>query len=115
MRPFTKLPVHVGPVVWSYDSRCVAFELDDLILVMPCQPGPTARPAPLTSPEASGTLQDPAFSPSGRYLACILSLSKETAAGSGDREVSSDLWVMRSDGKQPRRLTSSGTCFDPEW
>lgn len=115
MKPFSKLPVHVGEVAWSYDSRYVAFEIDNLVVVMSSCYRPGFRVSPLTPPEMNAELSDPAFSPGGRYLACILQKNKEGVMGAGDREVRSDIWVMNADGTQGRQITDSGTCFDPHW
>jgi hypothetical protein len=115
MTPFSRIPLHVGGVVWAYDSRLVAFELDNLIIVMPSRMGPDFRIYPITPQEVGGELSGPAFSPGGQYLACVQGKSREGQVGTGDREVRSDLWVMRINGREPRQITATGTCFDPQW
>lgn len=115
MAPFTKLPLHVGRVVWAYDGQRVAFEVDNLIIVMPTRRSENFRVFPITPQEVGGELKDPAFSPSGQYLACVQGKSQEGQMGTGERVVRSDIWVMRSDGRAPRQITETGTCFDPQW
>jgi len=115
MLPFSKVPLHVGSVVWAYDSRLVAFELDNLIIVMPSRMTADFRVYPVTPQEVGGELSSPAFSPSGQYLACIQGKTREGQVGTGDREVRSDIWVMRVNGREPRQVTDTGTCFDPQW
>jgi len=115
MRPFSKMALHVGNVVWSYDSQLVAFELDNVVLVTSSAAGPGFRAYPLTPQETAAELSGPAFSPSGKSIACILEKTREDVMGGGDKEVRSDIWIMSVDGKQPRQLTHSGSCFDPHW
>lgn len=115
MQPFSKAPYHTGTVVWSYDSRLVAFELDNLIIVMSSSFGPDFKAYPLTPMETNVQLSEPAFSPTGKYIACIMEKTREEQMGLGNKEVSSDVWIMNVDGSQQRQLTHSGTCFDPHW
>jgi Tol biopolymer transport system component len=115
MKPFAKSPMQVGTVVWSYDSQYVAFELSTVIIVMSSYFRPGFQVHPLTPMETNAELSDPAFSPSGKRLACILAKSKETQLGAGEKDVRSDIWIMNADGKDARQITHSGTCFDPHW
>jgi len=115
MKPFSKMPLHIGEVVWSYDSQYVAFEVDKFIIVMSSYYRAGFRAKPLMPMDMNAELSAPAFSPSGQYLACITQKTKEGVLGAGDQEVRSDIWVMSVDGKQPHQITDSGTCFDPHW
>ncbi len=115
MKPFFSVPFHVGTVVWSYDGGRVAFELDNLVVMMTSSFRPGFQASPLTPQDTDAALTGPAFSPSGQYLACILEKSKEGTIGVGDREVSSDVWVMNANGANQHQITRTGTCFDPHW
>jgi hypothetical protein len=115
MKPFAKTPMQVGTVVWSYDSQYVAFEVTTVIVVMSSYFRPGFQVHPLSPMEANAELSDPAFSPTGRRLACILAKTKERQLGAGEGVVSSDIWVMNADGKDQRQITHTGACFDPHW
>lgn len=115
MRPLTKTLAQAGMVVWSYDGRRVAFEVSPVVIVMSSAERAPFEVYPLSAPDTNAELSDPAFSPSGEYLACVVGKAKEGNLGSGDREVSSDIWVMRTNGKQPHQVTTTGVCYDPHW
>jgi hypothetical protein len=108
---------HLGTIVWSYDSALVAFEVDSAVIIMSSSYTvvPKFRFYGLSPLEPESEYSSPAFSPQGRYVACILEKAKEGNVGSGDREVKTDLWVMNLDGSKPHQLTTSGSNFDPSW
>ncbi|MCD4813074.1 hypothetical protein K8S19_05225 [bacterium] len=115
MKPFNQVPYHLGTVVWAYDSHLVAFELDKIIMVMSKRFSLDFEAYPLTPQDFAAELSGPAFSPSGKKMACIMEKVSEGNVGSGDQEVSSDVWVMNLDGTRQRKITKTGSCFDPHW
>ncbi len=48
--------------------------------------------------------EDPRWSPDGRHLVF-----------SSNREGTYDIWVMRADGSNPKRLTRGGDAYTPDW
>ncbi|NTV52720.1 MAG: hypothetical protein HGA76_06890 [Candidatus Firestonebacteria bacterium] len=112
-----KTSLHLGTVVWSYDSSLVAYEMDSAVIIMSSSytAVPKFRFYGLNPLELESAYTSPAFSPEGQYIACILEKTKEGTVGTGDREVKSDLWVMNIDGSKPRQLTNTGSNFDPTW
>jgi Tol biopolymer transport system component len=116
MKFFQQTPFHLGTVVWSYDSQFVAYELDVTVVIMSSTYNPKSfRFYSLTPTESDAQYSSPAFSPQGKYIACISEFVKEGTMGSGDKEVKSDVWIANADSSKPRRLTNFGSCFDPNW
>ncbi len=115
MQPFHQIPYHLGTVVWAYHSQLVAFELDKIIMVMSKSFSLQFEAYPLTPQDFAGELSGPAFSPSGRQVACIMETTSEGNIGSGDQSVSSDVWLMNVNGTKQRKITHTGSCFDPHW
>lgn len=115
MKPFNQIPYHLGTVVWAYDSHLVAFELDKIIMVMSKRFSLDFEAYPLTPQDFAAELSGPAFSPSGKLMACIMEKVSEGNVGSGDQEVASDVWVMNVDGSRQKKITNTGSCFDPHW
>jgi len=115
MKPFQQVPYHLGTVVWSYDGSLVAFELDKIIMVMSKRFSIDFEVYPLTPQDFAAELSGPAFSPTAKFMACIMEKTSEGNVGSGDQTVSSDVWVMNIDGTRQRQITHTGSCFDPHW
>ncbi len=115
MRPFKKISYHLGTVVWSYHSDLVAFELDNIVMVMSSSFRLDFKAYVITPQDFDAQISQPAISPTGKYLAAVMEQTEEGHRGSGDTEVISNIWVMNIDGTKQVQLTHSGTCFDPHW
>ena len=115
MKPFQKVPYHLGTVIWNYDGALIAFELDKIIIVMSKRFSINFEVYPLTPQDFAAELSGPAFSPTAKYMACIMEKTKEGQVGSGDQLVQSDVWVMNIDGTRQKQITHTGSCFDPHW
>jgi Tol biopolymer transport system component len=115
MKPFEQMPYHIGTVVWNYDGHLIAFELDKIIMVMSKRFSIDFEIYPLSPQDFSAELSGPAFSPSTKYMACILEKTSEGQVGTGDQSVKSDVWIMNIDGTRQKQITYTGSCFDPHW
>jgi len=115
MKPFRTVAYHVGTVVWSYDGQLVAYELDNLVIVMSSYYRPGFKANPITPNEPAGKITGAAFSPTGKFIAYTQEITREAVMGAGERETVSDLWVVDADGTHARPITREGSCFDPHW
>ncbi len=115
MRPFMKVSYHLGTVVWSYHSDLIAFELDNIVMVMSSSFRLDFKAYVITPQDFDAQISQPAISPTGKYLAAVMEQTEEGHRGSGDTEVISNIWVMNIDGTKQVPITTSGTCFDPHW
>ncbi|MBN1594945.1 hypothetical protein JW933_03370 [candidate division FCPU426 bacterium] len=116
MKPFQQqVSYHLGAVVWNYDGSLVAFEVDKIIIVMSKRFSIDFEVHSLTPQDFSAELSGPAFSPTAKYMACIMEKAREGSVGSGDQMVASDVYVMNIDGTGQRQITHTGSCFDPHW
>lgn len=115
MKPFNKVPYHLGTVIWNYDGHLIAFELDKIIMVMSKRFSLDFEVYPLSPQDFAAELSGPAFSPTTKYMACIVEKTKEGQVGTGDQLVQSDVWIMNIDGTRQKQITHTGSCFDPHW
>jgi len=113
--PFVKGEMHYGPITWSYDSQMVAFDFDKSVIVMSSSISMAFKVFPLAPQDFDAQLSSATFSPTGAQVACIMEKVKEGNVGSGDQEVTSDVWVMNVNGSQQKKITNTGSCFDPAW
>jgi Tol biopolymer transport system component len=115
MAPFNESDLALGTAIWSRDSQWVAFEMDTIIMIMSSTYRLNFTAKPLIPYELTSRLTYPSFSPDGEWMACTAEKSGEGRMGSGDTVVTTDIWLMRRDGKKNIQITHSGNAYDPAW
>lgn len=90
-------------IAWSPDGGRIAAAVFKAGVSQIGLLNPTTRVWTILTRHEAGAY-DPAWSPDGRYLSYVARQQGKT-----------DVWVMRSDGSFPQRLTQTGLCRAPQW
>jgi Tol biopolymer transport system component len=115
LKLFVKGACHYGVPVWSNNAKMMAFDFDTTIIAMSTAFAMGFKVYPIAPQDFDAQMSSPSFSPTGAMLTCIMEKTKEGHVGSGDSEVNTDVWVMQVNGSKQKKITDTGSCFDPCW
>jgi Tol biopolymer transport system component len=104
---------------WSPDGKTIAFGRDDgASLWLIDAHGNNTRRLDTGSPACAGA-GEPAWSPDGQWIAFVRRTCKAQTLAGGTKEHWSDIWLIRPDGSDLRRLTHADrrawAAHSPAW
>jgi len=102
---------------WSPDGKTIAFDSGGSLWLMDAD-GSNERQLDTGSPPCAGA-GEPDWSPDGQWIAFVRNTCKPQALPGGGNEHWSDIWLIRPDGSDLRRLTHADrrawAAHSPSW